>query len=257
MSGRFQGRIALVTGAASGIGAACARLLGQGGAAALVLLDLSRDGLAAVAAGLPQERVSACVADVADREALGLALRPVLARLGRVDIVVHCAALSATQPADDVATWHRVIDVNLHGAYHVALEALACMPDGGRIIQVSSALGRVGQARSAAYCASKHGLLGLTRSLALDLAPRCITVNAVLPACVETPMYESTLRDEAVRMGLPPGLLRQMALDGLPLQRFVQAGEVAALIGFLVSEEGAGVTAQAYVIDGGVLMGLA
>lgn len=253
----LNGKIALVSGAASGIGRATAELLAERGIQALVLLDLQAGPLQAVAEALQAQgtAVFSCVADIADRAALAQALRPALQQAGRIDLLTNCAGIAQENAPEQEDVWHRVIDVNVNGTYHVTLEALACMPDGGRIVNVSSILGRYGRIRNTAYCASKHAILGFTKSLALDLALRRITVNAVLPGSVDTPMFRRELALEAEKVGLPPEQLLRSTRKKVPLRRLVEAREVAQLIAFLASDEAAAITAQSYVIDGGLMMG--
>ncbi len=252
----FSGKRALVTGAGGGIGGAVARLLAERGIASMILLDVDEAALAGVAAGLPAAvEVRCCTAAIEDRPRLQAALQPMLAALGPLDVLVNCAGVAAENQPGDIDAWHRIIDVNLHGTYHVILEALQVMPDGGRIVNVASVLGRHGRVRNTAYCTSKHALLGLTKSLALDLASRGITVNAVLPGGVDTPMLQRELALEAQRAGLPLERVRRSARKKIPLGRFVRSEEVAAVVAFLASQEAAAITAQSYVVDGGGMCG--
>ncbi len=255
----LDGRIALVTGAAGGIGLATAELFAERGVERLVLVDNQADALATAAHALrtqwPALAVQACCADTTRPDQLADSLRPLLQAGGRVDLLVNSAGIAQENEPEDTALWHRIIDVNLNGTYHATLEALALMPDGGRIVNVASILGRYGRMRNTAYCASKHAVLGFTKALALDLALRRITVNAVLPGSVDTPMFHRELALEAQRAGMPPEQLLRSTRKKVPLRRLVAAREVAQLIAFLASDEAAAITAQSYVIDGGTLMG--
>lgn len=255
----FQGKTALVTGAGHGIGAATARLLRQRNIAALVLLDLAPEALDSLATELVQgadaPTVICCTADISDRTALKAALRPALTQLGHIDILVNSAGISTENEPEQDDIWHRVLDVNLHGTYYVTLAALEVMPDGGRIINVSSILGRAGNVRNTAYCTSKHALLGFTKSLALDLALRKITVNAVLPAWIDTPMLRRGLSVQAEMGGTDLNQLLRNARKKVPLRRLLESEEVASLIAFLASDEAAAITAQSHVIDGGFSCG--
>lgn len=251
---------ALVSGAGNGIGAATARWLRDKGYGTLVLLDLSPQAVERVAeelrGGDDAPRIFCCTADISRRDALQAALRPVLAEIGRIDLLVNSAGIADENEPEQADIWQRVLDVNLNGTYHVTLEALNAMPDGGRIVNVSSVLGRAGKRRNTAYCTSKHALLGFTKSLALDLAPRRITVNAVLPAWIDTPMLRHEVTLQADSLGLPPEQLLRNARKQIPLRRFLAAREVASLIGFLASDDAAGITAQSYTIDGGFTCGV-
>lgn len=256
----FKGKTALITGAAQGIGAATARLLRERGIASLILLDLAADALDGLAAELAEgeapPRIFRCLVDIADRAALQAALHPILAQCECINLLVNNAGIGDANDIEQDDIWHRVINVNLHGTYYVTLEALKAMPDDGRIINVASVLGRAGAARNTAYCTSKHAVIGLTKSLALDLAPRRITVNAVLPSWVDTPMLNRELTIKAERNGQPLEQVLRNARKQVPLRRLLESVEVASLIAFLASDEAAGITAQSYVIDGGNLCGL-
>lgn len=250
---------ALVTGAASGIGAEVVAALAAQGVRRFLLLDLRAQALQRVAQALqrrwPGVQVEPLVADVSDRDALQTGLRPRLKALGRLDVLVNSAGIGDANQPEDERTWHRVLDINLHGAYRVIVQALAHMGEGGRIVNVASVFGRVGHPRNTAYCAAKHALVGLTRGLALDLAPRGITVNAVLPASVDTPMYRHELATEAGRAGMDAEGFVELALQHIPIGRFVRAGEVAGLVAYLASPQAAAITAQCCVVDGGQTCG--
>lgn len=256
----FREKNALVSGAGNGIGAATARWLREHQVGGLVLLDLSAQAIESLAEELRKgegpPRVYCCAADISDRDGLRSALRPILGELGCVDLLVNSAGIADENEPEQEDIWHRVLNINLNGTYHVTLEALSAMPDGGRIVNVSSVLGRAGKRRNTAYCTSKHALLGFTKSLALDLAPRRITVNAVLPAWIDTPMLRHEVALQADSLGLPPEQLLRNARKQIPLRRFLAAKEVASLIGFLASDDAAGITAQSYTIDGGFTCGV-
>lgn len=256
----FENKTALISGAGNGIGAATARWLRQHHVSALVLLDVAEDALASLAeelgSGDAPPKIFCCVADISDRSSLRAALRPAIAAFGRIDILVNSAGIADENEPEQIDIWQRVLNINLHGTYHVTLEALEAMPDGGSVINVSSVLGRAGKRRNTAYCTSKHALLGFTKSLALDLAPRRITVNAVLPAWVDTPMLRHEVGLQADSLGLPSEQLLRNARKQIPLRRFIAADEVASLIGFLASDAAAGITAQSYTIDGGFTCGV-
>ena len=228
--------LAVVTGGTRGIGRAIAA-------------RLTADGYDVVAAArhgpaqrLPDgARFAACdVADAASVAAL-------FAGIGRVDLLVNGAGLAGANPLDgDDALWHAIIASNLHGAYHCCKAAMTRLPDGsGRIVNIASVLGLRGVADQTAYCAAKHGVIGLTRALALALAPRRITVNAVCPGWVATGMAEQRYRE----LGIGPA----DAAAGVPTGRITTPEEVAALVAFLASADAANITGQALPIDGGGL----
>lgn len=151
--------------------------------------------------------------------------------------------------ADDV--WREAIAVNLTGAFHTVRAAAPLLPAGGRVVLVSSGLGKLGRARYAAYAASKHGVLGLARSLALELAPRKIAVNAVCPGWVDTEMARADLASTAAREGISIEEVRARAEGRIPLGRFVAADEVAALIAFLLGPDAAAITGEAFNVSAG------
>jgi 3-hydroxybutyrate dehydrogenase len=124
----------------------------------------------------------------------------------------------------------------------------------GRILNMSSVLGRVGAPGYAAYCATKHGLLGFTRALALELAPRHITVNALCPGWVETEMAERGLSDSAAAMGISSEEFKEREIEATPLKRFIEPVEVAKLALYLASDDASGITGQSYAIDAGSTM---
>jgi NAD(P)-dependent dehydrogenase (short-subunit alcohol dehydrogenase family) len=128
------------------------------------------------------------------------------------------------------------------------------MAPGGRIVNLSSVLGRFGVSGYAAYCAAKHGVIGFTRALALELAPREITVNALCPGWVETDMADQGIRETASALGISPEEFREQAIAGVPLKRFLDPSEIAKLALYLTSEEASGITGQTYNICGGQVM---
>jgi NAD(P)-dependent dehydrogenase (short-subunit alcohol dehydrogenase family) len=256
----FNQKVALVTGAAAGIGAATAKLLCERNIASIILLDIAGDVLQQISNELAlinsNTKIFTCVANIADHNAVRAALQPLLARVERIDILVNSAGIADENDPEEMHIWHKVLGVNLHGTYHTTIESLAYMPDGGRIINVSSILGRAGNVRNTAYCTSKHALLGFTKSLALDVAPRKITVNAVLPAWVDTPMLRKEIALNAEKIGVDPEQMLRNAKKKIPLKRLTKSEDVANLIAFLASSEASSITAQSFTIDGGFTCGV-
>jgi NAD(P)-dependent dehydrogenase (short-subunit alcohol dehydrogenase family) len=234
--------VVLITGASRGIGRAMIRAFQDAGWAAAAC---ARD-LEAVQHGRP-DLAFAC--DVTDLARVRSGLTQVLTRFGRLDAVVNNAGLAGANSLDPDASdelWHRILAVNLTGAYYVAKHALPHLPDGtGRIVNVASVLALRGVPDQTAYCAAKHGLLGFTRALAHHAAPRRITVNAICPGWVRTEMALSRMHE----LGWSEAQLQR----SVPLQRWIEPDEVAALAVYLASAAAAGITGQALTLDGGAL----
>ncbi|RVD77149.1 SDR family NAD(P)-dependent oxidoreductase [Pseudomonas koreensis] len=252
-------RTILITGAAKGIGRAVAEDFAANGDNHLILLDLD---LAQLQTWVDeqQERIKARVethaANIADLPAMEAFFKQLGTQVRQVDVLVNSAGICNENEPEDLHNWHKVISVNLNGTFYVTSLCLALMPDRGRIINMSSILGRAGKVRNTAYCASKHGIVGMTKALALDLASRQITVNAILPAWIDTPMLQGELATQAAIAGLTQEQIVRNAKKKLPMRRFIQSEEVAAMVRYLASPEAGGVTAQSLVIDGGVGLGM-
>jgi ketoreductase len=204
--------------------------------------------------------------DVTDPDEVEVLVGNVVEVWDRIDILVNNSGASgmtpvaggaaAGAPDDADRRWQEILATNLTGIWNCVRQAVRHMPDGGagRIISIASVLGKFGVPGYGAYCASKHGVIGLTRALALELAPRAITVNAVCPGWVATDMSRQGIEEGARRQGIPPDEFRRRAEEMVPLRRFIEPGEVAGLVAFLASEAGAGITGQAINLDGGAAM---
>ena len=247
----------VITGAAQGIGAAVARMVAAE-VGSLVLLDYDPVSLAetAEACRAAGAEVHSCVIDVADRKAVRETLGGLCRQIGRIDGLINNAGVADENEPDDDAIWDRVIGINLNGTYNTTLAVLPYLAEGGRVVNVASVLGRAGKIRNTAYCSSKHGILGFTKSLALDLAARKITVNAILPAWVDTPMLHRELARQASLIGVETSQLLRNARRNIPLRRLVDADETAALIRFLLSDAAKAITAQSITIDAGFMCGV-
>ncbi len=246
----MSGRTSIVTGASSGIGLASAERLRRRGDA-VVLVGTDAGELTRVAEQLGGRDVARpVVVDVADAARVFDAL----SRLSSVHTIVLAAGIcqhAAIDAPDADAIWKRVLDVNLHGAWHVLRATVSAIQLGGRVIAVSSGLGKLGRPEYGAYCASKHGLLGLVKCVAAELAPRGITVNAVCPGWVNTRMARADLQALAQARGWDIARARQEIESGIPIGRMVEPDEVAALIEYLASPAAAAITGEAYDISGG------
>ena len=250
-------RVSLVTGGGRGIGRAIARAL-AGPDTCVAVAARTRDQVESAAADLERlgGRALAIEMDVTSGESVTSGLRRLREAAGHVDVLVNNAGIGGGEPVEgsDVARWRRTIDTNLTGMYLVTREAIASMGHGGRIVNLSSVLGRFGVPGYTAYCASKHGVIGFTRALALELAPRKVTVNAICPGWVDTAMAEDGMRQGAEATGKTFEEFRERALGAVPLQRIIQPEEVAELVRFLASPAAAAITGQTYNICGGQTM---
>ena len=249
--GKLDGRVAFVTGAGRGIGAATALRLAEDGAR-VVLADIDPEGCQQVAAEIEQagSQALAMSCNVADREAVEAAVAQGVERFGRLDILVNNAGVLRDnllfKMSDD--DWETVMNVHLKGAFLCSRAAQAHMVQQkyGRIISLSSvsALGNRGQAN---YSTAKAGLQGLTRTLAIELGPFGITANAVAPGFIDTEMTRATAR----RQGHDPQQVIEMASKSIPVRRVGQPRDVANVICFLASEESSYVTGQIIYVAGG------
>jgi len=249
-SDRFDGRVAIVTGGASGIGAATARLLAARGAT-VVVADVQTDAAASLAAELAPE-ASAVTLDVSDPEAWAGGVATTLDRHGRIDVLVNNAGAFALGSLVDttVETFERLISVNQRGCFLGMKSVVGPMRDlgGGAIVNTVSAAGLRGNAGLFAYTATKWALRGMTRSAAVELGVHGIRVNAVLPGAVDTPMTRPHGADA-------PG--RQEFFRSLPVPRQGEAEDIAEMICFLASDRSAYCTGAEFVVDGGLTAGSA
>jgi NAD(P)-dependent dehydrogenase (short-subunit alcohol dehydrogenase family) len=252
--GLLKGRVALVTGGGRGIGRAIAlALAGAGAAVAITGRDLARLEGARAEIEAVGARSLALGFDVTDSAAVGLAFQQARAALGPIDILVNNAGVTASVKFAEMhdATWDRIMRVNVTGPFYCCRAAVPGMIERGwgRIINVASYAALSGIAYSSAYSASKHALLGLTRSLALELARHNITANAICPGWVETGMLREAVATIVTKTGRSPAEARTsiLALAGQP--RVLVPEDVAAVALRLASPEGDRTTGQAITIE--------
>jgi NAD(P)-dependent dehydrogenase (short-subunit alcohol dehydrogenase family) len=243
---RLEERVAVITGAANGIGRAIAERLVKEGAS-VVIADVASDG-ADVAASIERKGGHAAFVqtDVTRDDHLSRMVDTALARFGRLDVLVNNAGVGSYVPFTELTPeiWDRVHAVNLRAVYRACQIALpALVSRGGAILNVASQSGLVGQAMNEAYCASKGGVVLLTRSLARELGPRGVRVNCVCPGGVETALLQGFLDV----VGATPAQVAQQ----VPLRRMAAPAEVAAVAAFLVSDDASYVTGAALPVDGG------
>lgn len=199
------------------------------------------------------DRALAVAMDIRDQKNVEHGIQRVADRFGKIDIIVNNAGVSGVTPIDagDTAPWIDIINTNIVGSYHVTRAAIPHMPDGGRVIMISSVLGKFGVPGYTAYCTAKTGLIGFTRALALELAPRKITVNALCPGWVDTEMALTGIKNGAAAQEISVEEFRKQAMSRVPLGEMVTPEEVANLVAFLASDAGKNITAQAISICGG------
>jgi NAD(P)-dependent dehydrogenase (short-subunit alcohol dehydrogenase family) len=248
----LEGRVALVTGGASGIGRATATLFAERGASVMIA-DLDARAAATAASEISSEsdaRVEAVGVDVSDPEQVAAMVSAAVAAFGRLDLAVNNAGTPGTfapLPDQRLEDWQRTVAVNLTGTFLCVQAEVPAIIDagGGAIVNVASAAGLIGFANLPAYVASKHGVVGLTKSVALEYARSGIRVNAVCPGNVHTPMLEGFVGGD------------QKALQGMgkvtPVGRLARPSEIAEAILWLCSDAASFVTGHAMAVDGGVL----
>jgi 3-oxoacyl-[acyl-carrier protein] reductase len=244
MAAKLEGKVAIVTGAGHGIGAAIAHRLARDGGKVL-LCDVNAERAAKETRDIASKggTAQACTVDVRERAEVERAVASAVAAYGRLDILVNDAGIMDREPFLDMTDelWRRVIDVNLYGTFlfaQVAARQMVRQGDGGRIVNVASNSGVFGGRGRAAYGASKAGVINLTQTLAIELAEHGILVNAVAPGPTKTRAHQPD----------KPG---QSVLARMPLQRWGRPDEIAAVAAFLASDEATFTTGHVYAADGG------
>ena len=246
---RFENQIAIVTGAGRGIGEAIAKRLADGGAK-VACVSRSEANSAKVAEAINAVHPGAARAyavDVADKKAVEATSAQIFADFGKVDILVNNAGITRDGLAMRMSEedWDAVIDTNLKGAFNFIQAVMRPMikQRSGRIVNIASVAGLMGNAGQANYAASKAGLIGLSKTLARELAGRGITVNSIAPGFIKTDMTE-----------VLPEAIKTAVLSQIPLGRFGEPEDIAAAVAFLSSAEAKFVTGQTLTVDGGMVM---
>jgi 3-hydroxybutyrate dehydrogenase len=251
----LQARHAVVTGGGSGIGASIAAMLLGAGARVTLMgrdaakLDAQREALGG------GENVACVSVDVADEAAVQAAFARAAEGLGAIDILVNNAGQATAAPFvhTDLALWKRMLDVNLTGVFLCTRAVLPAMlaRKSGRIVNVASTAGQVGYPYVAAYCASKHGVIGMTRALALEVATQGVTVNAVCPGYTETELLQASVEQITRKTSRSEAEARSILVRHNPQQRFVQPEEVANAVLWLCAPGSSAITGQSISVSGG------
>jgi ketoreductase len=255
----LKDKIALVTGGGTGIGKFIGLQMAKN-RAKVAIASRNRSHLATAAAefealGLP---VLPIPMDVRKKQDIQQAVTVIIAKWGAIHILVNNAGISGLSPINDPddSRWSNILDTNLNGMYLITKEVLKHMPDhcDGRVINISSVLGKFGVPGYTAYCTTKHGMIGFTRALALEVVDRGITVNTVCPGWVDTEMATQGIIETAEFQGITPEQFKVQAVAGVPIRRFLESDEIAALVCYLASDQARGITGQAINICGGQTM---
>jgi len=257
--GRLEGKRALVTGAAQGLGAALSERLAIEGCD-LVLWDINVDAVQETAANISKQTdrtAHGASVDVSDADAVRAGVDDAAAKMGGLDILVSNAGIvvSGESVSLDIEAWRKVIDVNLTGYFLCAREAARVMLEngGGSIVQINSKSGKKGSFRNAAYAASKFGGIGATQSLALEFAEAGVRVNAICPGnLLDSPLWVNSLyKQYAANQGITEAEVRQKYVDQVPMKRGCAYEDVANAVVFLGSDESSYMTGQALNVTGG------
>ena len=255
----LKGKSAIVTGSTSGIGLGIARALAAQGCN--VMLNGFGDSaqIETLRAALSAEHKGTVLyssADMSKPLEVAALVDQVARRFGSVDVLVNNAGIQHVAPVDEfpVEKWDQILAINLSSAFHAIRIALPGMRarNWGRIINIASAHGLVASPFKSAYVAAKHGLVGLTKTVALEVAGKGITCNAVCPGFVLTPLVETQIQDRAKERGISrEDAINNVILERQPSKEFVKIEEIAALAVFLAGDDAASITGAAYSIDGG------
>jgi 3-hydroxybutyrate dehydrogenase len=254
----LAGRIAIVTGSTSGIGLGIAHALAEAGADLVINGLGDKEAIDATCMALKEYggRVAYDGANLLDAAGAAGLVENSIAHFGRVDILVNNAGIQHVSPVEDfpVEKWNAIIALNLSAAFHTIRAAFASMKTNsfGRIVNVASAHALVASPFKSAYVAAKHGVLGLTKTVALEGAQAGVTCNAICPGYVWTPLVENQIADTAAARGIDrEAVIRDVLLAAQPTKRFATVEELGALAVFLCGPGGASITGAALPVDGG------
>lgn len=244
--GMLDGKVAIVTGGARGIGRAIGdRFLNEG--AIVCLFDIMEDELKKVKEGCKSNNLRVFTVDISDTTSVGSAVNETMGEFGRVDILVNNAGINRDNLLMRMTDeeWDRVIEVNLKGTYNCIKAVIRPMLKArwGRIINITSVIGMIGNAGQANYSASKAGIIGLTKSAAKELASRGITVNCIAPGFIETPMTD-----------VLPDDVKDTYMKQIPMGKFGKPDDISGVCAFLSGDDASYITGQVIVVDGGMVM---
>ncbi|MBV8723993.1 MAG: beta-ketoacyl-ACP reductase [Candidatus Eremiobacteraeota bacterium] len=245
----FEGRVALVTGGTRGIGAAITKLLSESGAAVAAGYNRGKESAEKFANEMSSKgaKISVHQGRVDDADDCSRVVREVMERFGRIDFLVNNAGITIDKTVRKMSVddWRQVLNVNLSGAFQMTKATLEHMIErgSGRVVNISSVIGETGKIPQANYAASKAGLFGFSKSLALELAQRGITVNCVAPGFIETEMVAA----------IPENVLAKV-VEKIPQRRLGRPEEVARVVRFLLEDESSYITGAVYSINGGLDM---
>lgn len=253
----MKGKVALITGAANGIGAAAVQKMVSQGISDVIAVDRDSEGLESLSSQFAgQVNITPIPVDLTYLARVSQMVETSLADVESLDVVVISHGVADENDIDDHQTWHKVIDVNLNATRHLLAVLESKLVRGSSVVVISSILAKVGKMRNTAYCSSKHGLLGLVKGLALDWARSGIRVNAVLPSWVDTPMLRGEVKKQADMTGKSLDQMLRQIKKRIPLRSLVSAEDIADCIAFLASSQARMITAQSIVVDGGDGCGL-
>lgn len=255
----LEGRTAIVTGSTSGIGLGIARALAQNGAAVMLNGFGDQVEIETQRAALAEENdvdVAYDNADMSNRDAIHMMVERAVVRFGQIDIVINNAGIQHVAPVSEfpVAKWDSILAINLSSAFHLIQATFEPMKGRGygRIINIASAHGLIASPFKSAYVAAKHGMVGLTKVVALEGAAYGVTSNAICPGYVWTPLVEKQIEDQAKSHNIArDAVIRDIFLKNQPTRRFATVEEMGALAVFLCSDCAASITGTALPVDGG------